>query len=46
MYKPEQDALYREILHLRDADHIRVETEYGLAVRYRLDGKEHYLMIE
>ncbi len=45
-YSPEQDRLYRQILHLRDAENIRVETEYGLAVRYRLDGKEYYLSIE
>ena len=45
-YRPEQDALYRQIRHMRDAVNIRVETDYGLTVRYQLDGQEHALLIE
>ena len=45
-YRPDQDALYRQIRHLRDASDVRVETDCGLTVRYRLDGQEHALLIE
>ncbi len=45
-YTPEQDRLYEHVLHLRDAKNIRVEADYGLTVKYTLDGAEHTLPIE
>ncbi|MBQ3803194.1 MAG: alpha-galactosidase [Oscillospiraceae bacterium] len=45
-YRPDQDALYRQIRHMRDATDVRVEADCGLTVRYRLDGQEHALLIE
>ena len=45
-YRPDQDALYRQIRHLRDATDVRVEADCCLTVRYRLDGQEHALLIE
>lgn len=45
-YRPEQNAQYREILRLREADRIRVEADHGITVRYRLDGQEHALIVE
>ncbi|MBR5343814.1 MAG: alpha-galactosidase [Oscillospiraceae bacterium] len=46
-YTPEAEAAYRQLLRNRDAEDIRVLAEgKGLSVRYRLDGKEHFLRIE
>lgn len=46
-YTPEARAAYAQLLHNREARDIRVLAEgKGLAVRYRLDGREHTLKIE
>ena len=46
LYTPKQDRLYQQIRHLWEAKNIRVEADYGLTVKYTLDGAEHTLPIE
>ena len=43
--KPQQD-FYSYLLRLRDSDYVRVETEGGLTVKYRLDGTVRRLRVE
>lgn len=45
-YSDEAKKLYRELLRLRDAEHIGVNADGGLSVSYELDGVKHSITIE
>ena len=45
-WSEEARALYRQLLHNRDAEKIRVHTEGGLSVSYELDGRRQVCRIE
>ena len=45
-WSEEDLAYYQRLLRLRDAEQIRVHSQYGLAVSYVLDGREETITIE
>ena len=45
-WSEEDLAYYQRLLRLRDAERIRVHSQYGLAVSYVLDGREETITIE
>lgn len=45
-YSREAEEFYKKLLHIRDAENIRVNADSGLSVSYELDGKAETILIE